>query len=108
MSALGELETLILLAILRLDGETYGVPVRAEIEARTGRTVARGAIYTALARLESKSYLTSSLGPPTPTRGGKSKRFYSLSDEGIQALQVSTRAVDKMRTGLEGILTASP
>lgn len=108
MSALGELETLILLAILRLSGETYGVPIRAEIEARTGKNMARGAIYTALARLENKGYLTSSFGPPTPTRGGKSKRFYSLSDEGKEALQVSTRAVDQMRTGLEGILAERP
>jgi DNA-binding PadR family transcriptional regulator len=102
MSALGELETLILLAILRLGGETYGVPIRDEIEARTGRSVARGAVYTGLARLEKKGYLESFFGPPTPTRGGKSKRFYSVSDEGRRALRVSMRAVDRMRSGIEG------
>lgn len=101
MAALGELETLILLAILRLGGETYGVPVRDEIEARTGKRLSRGAVYTALARLETKEYLDSTLAPPTPTRGGKSKRLYSVSETGIAALRASTRAVDRMRAGLE-------
>ncbi len=104
MSALGELETLVLLAILRLGGRTYGVPIRAEIEKRTGRSVARGAIYTALARLEKKDYLKSSMGSPTPTRGGKSKKFYSLNDTGLAALRTSTRAIDEMKTGLDIVL----
>ena len=104
MSALGELETLILLAILRLE-ETYGVPVRDEIEKRTGKRLTRGAIYTALARLEKKGYLDSTIGPPTPTRGGKSKRFYSLSDHGMEALRNSTRVIEQMRAGLEALFT---
>ena len=104
MSALGELETLILLAILRLR-ETYGVPVRDEIEKRTGKRLTRGAIYTALARLEKKGYLDSTIGPPTPTRGGKSKRFYSVNDRGMDALRTSTRVMEQMRAGLEALFT---
>ncbi len=104
MSALGELETLILLAILQLE-ETYGVPVRDEIENRTGKRLTRGAVYTALARLEKKGYLDSTIGPPTPTRGGKSKRFYSLNDRGMEALRTSTRVVEQMRAGLEALFT---
>ncbi len=104
MSALGELETLILLAILRLR-ETYGVPVRDEIEKRTGKRLSRGAVYTALARLEKKGYLDSTIGPPTPTRGGKSKRFYSVNDRGMDALRTSTRVVEQMRAGLEALFT---
>ncbi len=104
MSALGELETLILLAILRL-GETYGVPVRDEIENRAGKRLTRGAVYTALARLEKKGYLDSTIGPPTPIRGGKSKRFYSLSDRGMEALRTSTRVIERMRAGLEALFT---
>ena len=104
MSALGELETLILLAILRL-GETYGVPVRDEIEKRAGKRLTRGAVYTALARLEKKGYLDSTIGPPTPTRGGKSKRFYSLNDHGMEALRTSTRVIEQMRAGLEALFT---
>ncbi len=104
MSALGELETLILLAILRLR-ETYGVPVRDEIEKRTGKRLSRGAVYTALARLEKKGYLDSTIGPPTPTRGGKSKRFYSVNDRGMDALRTSTRVMEQMRAGLEALFT---
>ena len=104
MSALGELETLVLLAILRLDGQTYGVPVREEIEARTGKRLTRGAIYTALARLEKKAYLASTVGPPTPMRGGKAKRFYSVSELGMESLRSSTRVMEQMRAGLEALL----
>ncbi len=104
MSALGELETLILLAILQL-GKTYGVPVRDEIENRTGKRLTRGAVYTALARLEKKDYLDSTIGPPTPIRGGKSNRFYSLNDRGMEALRTSTRVVEQMRAGLEALFT---
>ncbi len=104
MSALGELESLILLAILRLR-ETYGVPVRDEIEKRTGKRLSRGAVYTALARLEKKGYLDSTIGPPTPTRGGKSKRFYSVNDRGMDALRTSTRVMEQMRAGLEALFT---
>ncbi len=104
MSALGELESLILLAILRLR-EAYGVPVRDEIEKRTGKRLSRGAVYTALARLEKKGYLDSTIGPPTPTRGGKSKRFYSVNDRGMDALRTSTRVMEQMRAGLEALFT---
>ncbi len=101
MAALGELETLILLAIMRLGGETYGVPVRDEIEERTGKRLTRGAVYTALSRLEKKGYLASTIGPPTPTRGGKAKRLYSVSDAGFSALKTSTRVLAQMRAGLQ-------
>ncbi len=104
MSALGELESLILLAILRLR-EAYGVPVRDEIEKRTGKRLSRGAVYTVLARLEKKGYLDSTIGPPTPTRGGKSKRFYSVNDRGMDALRTSTRVMEQMRAGLEALFT---
>ncbi len=104
MAALGELETLILLAILRLGGETYGVPVRDAIEERTGKKLTRGAVYTALSRLEKKGYLASTIGPPTPTRGGKAKRLYSVSEVGLQALRTSTRVIEQMRAGLEAQL----
>ena len=104
MAALGELETLILLAILRLGRETYGVPVRDEIEERTGKRLTRGAVYTVLSRLEKKAYITCTIGPPTPTRGGKAKHLYSVSDVGLQALRTSTRVIEQMRAGLEAQL----
>lgn len=102
--AIGELESLTLLAILRLGGETYGVPVRDEIEARVGKRLTRGAIYTGLARLEKKGFLESKFGPPTPERGGKRKRLYSVSPLGLEALRASTAALARMRAGLEPVL----
>ena len=71
---LGEFEQVILLAIVRLRDDAYGVTIRAELADRTGRRVAPGAIYTALERLETKGLITSRMTDPTPQRGGRAKR----------------------------------
>jgi hypothetical protein len=71
---LGEFEYAILLAVLHLGDEAYAVPLRELIEERTGRPVARGALYTALERLEAKGCLRSRMGDPTPERGGRARR----------------------------------
>lgn len=99
--ALGELETLVLLATLRLGEEAYGVSIRDEIKRRTGKALSRGAVYTAITRLERKGFLTSELGDPSPVRGGRAKRFFSVTRMGHRALRTSTRAVDRMREGLD-------
>ena len=104
MSAIGELEALILLATLRLGGEAYGVSIRDEIEARTGRRLTRGAIYTALRRLEAKGFVTGALGEPTPERGGRAKKFLRVTPSGMAELRASTRDLDRLRAGLEGLL----
>lgn len=104
--ALGEFEHLVMLAILRLGREAYGVPIREEIEARTGRTVARAAVYIALRRLEAKGFATSELGGATAERGGRPKRFYRLEPEGLSQLRESQRALLSMREGLEAVLEA--
>lgn len=104
MSALGELETLILLATLRLGADAYGVSIRDEIEERTGRRLTRGAIYTALRRLESKGFLASELGDPTPERGGRAKRFVSVTGAGLAEVRAATRDLDRMRAGLDDLL----
>jgi DNA-binding PadR family transcriptional regulator len=103
MSALGELETLILLAILRCGAAAYGVSVRDEIARRTGRRLTRGAIYTALRRLESKGFVEATLGDPTPERGGRAKRFLALTPAGLAELEATTRALDRMREGVAGL-----
>src|SRR5205085_1470792 len=74
---LGEFEHAVLVAIVHLDDDAYGVTIRREIEARTRRAVAIGALYTALERLERKGYVTSTMSPPTPQRGGRSKRHFT-------------------------------
>jgi len=108
MSALGELETLILLAVLRLGDGAYGVSVRDEMEERAGRRLSRGAVYTALKRLEAKGYLRGSLGEPVPVRGGRARRYLELTDEGLVAVRRATAQMDRMREGLDALLIDGP
>jgi DNA-binding PadR family transcriptional regulator len=98
---LGEFEQLVLLAVLRLDGAGYAVPVRREIERRTRRAVTRGALYVTLERLEAKGYVESWLADPTPERGGRSKRYYRVRPAGLAALRQSWTALRRMWEGLE-------
>ena len=98
---LGEFEQLILLAILRLKDDAYGVTIRAELAARAGRTVAPGALYTALERLETKGLITSRLSDPTPQRGGRAKRQVAVSAAGMKALNRSVRAYERLLEGLD-------
>ncbi len=100
----GEFEQLVLLAVLQIGDSAYGVPIRNEIEHRTGRTVSRGAVYTTLDRLEAKGLLGSQLGDPTPERSGKAKRYYRVESSGIEALKESQKALRSMWTGLEAVL----
>lgn len=97
---LGEFEQLILLAILRLENEAYGVTIRAELAARAGRIIAPGALYTALERLETKGLIRSRMGDPSPQRGGRAKRFVSVTAAGRQALARARQAYDRMLDGL--------
>lgn len=104
---LGEFEQIVLLAVLRLKDEAYAVPIRAEIEARTGRSAARGAIYTALDRLEEKRCLTSRVGEPLAERGGRPRRYYTVSPAGLSALRASRRTLLQLWSGLESLLERS-
>jgi PadR family transcriptional regulator len=97
---LGEFEHIVILALLRLADRAYGVTVRQEIEARTGRDVSIGAIYATLDRLEAKGYIKSQLGEPTPERGGRSKRFFHVTAKGIAAVNRTHRAIQSMTQGL--------
>ncbi len=98
---LGEFEQLVLLAVMRLGGEAYAVPIRREIEDRTSRSVARGALYVTLDRLEEKGYLKSWLADATAERGGRAKRFYEVKPAGLKALEHSWTALRSMWEGLE-------
>lgn len=97
--SLGEFEQVVLLAILRLGENAYGVTIAAEIRACTRREPAPGALYTTLDRLEEKRLVTSRLGDPTPQRGGRAKRYFMLNTEGLEAI---TRAQQSYRRLLEG------
>jgi DNA-binding PadR family transcriptional regulator len=98
---LGEFEQIVLLAVLRLGQNAYGVPVRHEIENRTGRSVTVGALYRTLDRLEEKGYVTSWFGDPVPERGGRSKRYFRVGPLGIRALNVSHRDLVAMWEGVD-------
>jgi PadR family transcriptional regulator, regulatory protein PadR len=97
---LGEFEQVILLAILRLRDDAYGVTIRAELADRTGRSVAPGAVYTALERLETKGLITSRMSDPTPQRGGRAKRCVTVTAAGMEALTRSVQAFERLLDGL--------
>ncbi|GMV06996.1 MAG: hypothetical protein AMXMBFR53_32710 [Gemmatimonadota bacterium] len=97
---MGEFEQLVLLALLRLDNDGYGMEVREEIERRTGRDVSYGAVYTTLDRLERKGYVAHRLGEATAERGGRAKKYFRVLPEGQEALR-ATR--DALRVMWEGV-----
>jgi PadR family transcriptional regulator, regulatory protein PadR len=97
---LGEFEQIVLLAVVRLGEGAYGVPIRHEIEKRTGRRVSVGALYSTLDRLESKEYVHSWFSDATPQRGGRSKRYFRLLPEGAAALARSKSMLDRMWQGV--------
>jgi PadR family transcriptional regulator, regulatory protein PadR len=84
---LGEFEEIVLLTVAILNGEAYGVSIIEEIETRTDRNVSLGAIQTVLKRLEHKGLVQSAFGEATKVRGGKRKRYYSITGEGKKTLQ---------------------
>ena len=97
---LGEFEQLVLLALVRLGDDGYGVSVRDEIARRAGRDTSFSAVYTALARLEEKGLVRSHHGEPTPERGGRRKKHFALTAPGRLALSRSVQAVRAMARGL--------
>jgi PadR family transcriptional regulator PadR len=98
---LGELEQLILLAILQLGDDAYGVTIRAVLADRADRRLAPGALYTALERMQRKGLITSRMGDPTPQRGGRAKRYVSVTAAGIEALTRAQRAYQRLLDGLD-------
>lgn len=89
---LTDFELTILLAILRIGDDAYGVPVAREIERIAGKSALFGVIYTALDRLEENGFVTSSYGDPTPERGGRAKRFFNVTSKGLKAVKDTNRA----------------
>ena len=99
--SLGEFEQMVLLAIAHLKEEAYGIPIVDEIERRTGRSVARAAVYITLRRLEEKGFISSWMSDPTPERGGKGRRYAKLEPAGARALRDAKRAAERMWRGLD-------
>ena len=101
---LGEFEQMVLLAILQCGDQAYGPAVSAELEARAGRTVSRGALYSSLRRLEKKGRLRWHLEPPTPERGGHPARRFQVTESGLAALRLSRSALANLSAGLEHLI----
>ena len=99
-SYLGEFEQLVLLALLRLGQEGYGMTVRREIQATTGRDVSIGSVYATLERLENKGYLSSRHSAPEPARGGKARRYFRIQPAGALALERSREMMERMWHGV--------
>lgn len=102
-SHLGEFEQLVLLAILRLDENAYGMKIRFELES-AGRSASLGSIYTTLDRLEEKGWISSWVGEPVPERGGRARKYFRIEGTGISALKNSRGTVTRLSKGLETIL----
>jgi len=100
---LGELEQMVLLAILQVGEDAYGTQVMEELAGRADRAVSRGAMYVTLDRLEDKRMLQSRSGEPTPGRGGRPKRYLTVTPEGVMALQQARRTWESLWDGLDAV-----
>ena len=91
---------MVMLALMRLGEDAYGVPISREIEQRSGREVALGSVYAALERLEEKGFVTSQLGDSTPERGGRAKRYFHVTAKGLREVGETHRTLKKLWHGL--------
>ena len=98
---LGEFEQMVLLAVLREEGDGYGMSIRREIEGRAGRDVSIGAVYATLDRLEQKGLVASREGEATPVRGGRARRHFEVTPEGASALRAARAMMDRLWDGVE-------
>lgn len=95
-----DFEQQVLLAVWQLGANAYGATVRDEIETRTRRDVAQGAVYVTLVRLEKKGLLRSRMSDPTPVRGGKAKRFFAITEAGMAGVRDARTMMDSLWAGL--------
>ncbi len=101
---LGEFEHIVMAAALRLEGEAYGARILQEIEDATGTRVKSGSLYITLDRLEAKGYVTSRVADPDPGRGGRPKRYMSVTPAGLRILKEARNVMLTMWRGLESRL----
>ena len=104
MDYLGEFEQIVMLAILRLRENAYGMRIRTEIKDVGGRNASLGAVYTTLERLEDKGMLSSKVGEATESRAGRAKKYFKVTAAGAAALRASLRSTESLKQGLGLIL----
>ena len=100
---LGEFELMILLAVIRLGDDAYGVPISNELLETTGREAAMGSVYAALDRLERKGLVSSTLGDPTPMRGGRAKRYFRATAKGLREATAIRKALTSLWRGIPDV-----
>lgn len=101
--ALGNFELMVLLAILRIGEDAYGVPIARELEDFSGRDVLLGSVYAALDRLETKGLVSSRAGDPTPERGGRAKKYFKVTAKGLREVRDTQRTLVRLWRGLPGL-----
>jgi len=104
---LGDFELMVMLALLRVGDDAYGVPISREIELQTGHEVALGSVYAALERLEGRGLVSSHLGKPTAERGGKAKRYFRVTSNGLRKTRETRQALIKLWRGVPELEGAS-
>jgi len=97
---LGEFELMILLTLIRLGDEAYGVPISKELGSIAGREAALGSVYAALDRLEKKGFVISTVGDPTPARGGRAKRYFRVTKAGLHEVQTTRKTLVNLWRGV--------
>lgn len=101
--SLGNFELMVLLAVLRVGDDAYGVPIAEELEATTGRDVLLGSVYAALERLEAKGLIASRLGEPTAERGGRAKKHVKVTARGLRVVRETQRALTSLWRGIPAL-----
>jgi len=97
---LGTFELAVMLALIRLGDNAYGIPISREIETRGGRRATLGSIYATLERLETKGLVSSEIGEPTPERGGRAKKYFRVTAKGLRETRETQRALKRLWHGL--------
>ncbi len=94
---------MLLLAVIHLRDEAYGVPISRQLERHRGRNVSVGSVYAALERLEGKGLVVSTLGDPTPERGGKAKRYFRVTREGLRQVRETKQVLTRLWQEIPGL-----
>jgi PadR family transcriptional regulator, regulatory protein PadR len=105
---LGEFELILLLTLIRLGDEAYGVPLSRELALMRGRDVSIGSVYAALDRLELKGLVASSLGESTPERGGRAKRYFRVTEQGLRSVHETRKVLSKLWKSLPSVKGKRP
>ena len=101
--ALGNFELMVMLALIRLGDAAYGVPISKLIEETTHREVLVGSVYAALERLEAKDFVSSEVGEPTPERGGRAKRYFRITRNGLRQVRDTRGALISLWQGIPAL-----